>query len=53
MRLKRATLATSAEFPVVACKWNVRMVLIANVDAVVKGVKNPLRTYPESEKPSE
>ena len=29
------------------------MVLIANVDAVVKGVKNPLRTYQKSEKPSE
>ena len=29
------------------------MVLIANVDAVVKGVRNPLRTYPKSEEPSE
>ena len=29
------------------------MVLIANVDAVVKGVMNPLRTYQKSEKPCE
>ena len=41
----RATLATSPALPVVACKWKVRMVLIANVDVVVRGVKNPLRTY--------
>ena len=41
----RATLATNPAPPVVACNWKVRMVLIANVDVVVRGVKNPLRTY--------
>ena len=40
----RATLATSPALPVVACIWKVRIVLIANVDDVVNGVKNPLRT---------
>lgn len=42
----RATLATNPALPVVACKWKVRTVLTANVVVVVRGVKNPLRTYP-------
>lgn len=41
----RATLATNPALPVVACKWKVRIVLTANVVVVVRGVKNPLRTY--------
>ena len=41
----RAALATSPALPVVACKWKVRMVLIANVDVVVSGVRYPFRTY--------
>ena len=40
----RATLAPIPAFPVVACKWKVRIVLIANVDVVVNGVRYPLRT---------
>ena len=41
----KATLATSPTLPVEACKWKVRMVPIANVDVVVRGIRNPLRTY--------
>ena len=41
----RATLATNPALPVVACKLKVRSVLVAKVDVVVRGVRNPLRTF--------
>ena len=48
----RTMLAASPALPLVACNWNVRIVLIANVDVVVSGVKNPLRTYRRHQKES-